>query len=533
MVFFTCFWYCRKNWWGKSHPTNNAVKSVVKKGFVYLVGAGPGRADLITVRGAEILQKADCIIYDKLANPALLKFARKDAEIIHVPKRIGSGSFTQQEINKLLLEKATSGKTIVRLKGGDPGIFGRCAEEIAALIEAGIDFEIVPGVTAATAAAEYAGILLTDREFSSQVVFVTGQEAKDKEKSNIDWHLLAKFRGTIVFYMAMGNLDLIAKKLIKNSMDENTPVAVIADATFPTQKVVKAPLRLINKKCKEEKAEPPAIIIIGQAADSDARLDWFRKKPLFGKNIVVTRDDRGNAESAEKIISRGGNPIEFTTIKLKPLTNTNRFLRALAKLSEFDWTIFTSSNGVEIVFDFLRSLGKDARVFSSAKIAAIGSETAETLSRFGIKADFVPTVFTSKELGKQLVEFANLKDKKVLLLRSQIASDELAEWLKKAGAEIENVPIYRIDTIKNKCKELIEKITTDKIDWITFASSSSARAFFEQIPVDAVNSGRAKIASIGPVTSEQLRSLGIRVDVEAPEHTIDGLLGALENISKK
>jgi len=504
----------------------------MKKDFVYLVGAGPGRADLITVRGAEILQKADCIIYDKLANPALLKFARKDAEIIHVPKRIGDGSFTQQEINKILLEKASGGKTVVRLKGGDPGIFGRCAEELAVLVEAGIDFEIVPGVTAATAAAEYAGILLTDREHCSQVVFVTGQEAKGKEESSIDWYLLAKFRGTIVFYMAMGNLDFIANQLIENGMDENTPAAVIADATFPTQKTVRASLRLINKKCKEEKVEPPAIIVIGQAADSDARLDWFRKKPFFGKNIVVTRDDHGNAEFADKIITRGGNAIEFPTIKTKPLTNTNIFLRALTKLSEFDWIIFTSSNGVEIVFDCLRNLGKDARVFGSAKIAAIGSETAGTLNRFGIKADFVPSVFTSKELGKQLAEFANLKDKKALLLRSQLASDELAAWLKKAGAEILNVPVYRIDTIKNKCKELVEKIADGEIDWLTFASPSSVRAFFEQIQADAANAGRVKIASIGPMTSEQLQSLGIRVDVEASEHTIDGLLDAIEQTYK-
>jgi len=504
----------------------------MKKDFVYLVGAGPGRADLITVRGAEVLQKADCIIYDKLANPALLKFARKDAEIIHVPKRIGSGSFTQLEINKLLLEKASNGKTVVRLKGGDPGIFGRCAEELAVLIEAGIDFEIVPGVTAATAAAEYAGILLTDRQHCSQVVFVTGQEAKGKEESSIDWHLLAKFKGTIVFYMAMGNLDFIAKKLIENGMDENTPVAVITDATFPTQRTVKAPLRLISKKCKEEKVEPPAIIVIGQAADSNTRLDWFRKKPLFGKNIVVTRDDHGNAEFADKIITRGGNAIEFPTTKIKPLTNTNIFLKALAKLTEFDWIIFTSSTGVEIVFDCLRNLGKDARVFGSAKIAAIGSETAGTLNRFGIKADFVPSVFTSKELGKQLAEFANLKDKKALLLRSQLASDELAAWLKKAGAEILNVPVYRIDTIKNKCKELVEKIADGEIDWLTFASPSSVRAFFEQIQADAANAGRVKIASIGPMTSEQLQSLGIRVDVEASEHTIDGLLDAIEQTYK-
>ena len=261
-------------------------------------------------------------------------------------------------------------------------------------------------------------------------------------------------------------------------------------------------------------------------------MDWFRKKPLFGKNIVVTRDERGNAEFADKIISRGGNPIEFITIKIKPLTNTNKFLKAIAKLTEFDWIIFTSLNGVEIVFEFLRSLGKDARAFGSAKIAAIGSETAGTLGRFGIKADFVPSAFTSKELGKQLAKFTNLKDKKVLLLRSQLASNELIEWLEKAGAKVENIPVYRIDTTKNKCDWLTEKIKAGEIDWLTFASSSSARAFFEQIQTKIVNSSKINVASIGPVTTEQLKSLGIKVHAEATEHTIEGLLDAIEQTYK-
>jgi len=256
------------------------------------------------------------------------------------------------------------------------------------------------------------------------------------------------------------------------------------------------------------------------------------KKPLFGKNIVVTRDARGNADFAAKIIQKGGNPIELTTIKIKPLTQTNEFLQTLAKLKEFDWIIFTSSNGVEIAFDFLRNLGKDARVFSSAKIAAIGSETAATLGRFGIKADFVPSVFTSRELGKQLAAFCNLHGRKVLLLRSQLASDELVEWLERARAKIESVPVYRIVTVKSKCSWLIEKINASAIDWLTFASPSSVRAFFEQIPDDTVNSSSAKVASIGPVTSEQLRSLGIKIDAEATEHTIDGLLTTIENTYK-
>jgi uroporphyrinogen III methyltransferase/synthase len=497
-----------------------------KKGKVYLVGAGPGRADLITVRGAELLKTADCVIYDKLANPALLKFARPDAEFIPVPKRIGPGSATQDQINKVMVEKATLGKTVVRLKGGDPSIFGRSGQELTALTEAGINFEIVPGVTAAIAAAESAGILLTDRDYSSQVVFVTGQEAEGKQQSNIDWHLLAKFSGTIVFYMAMENLELITKQLLKNGISGETPAAVIADATLPTQKTVRAPLKKITEKCKENKIEPPAIVVIGAAADK--KLNWLASKSLFSRSIVVTRDADSNADFAAKIIDKGGNPIKFTTIKIKPLTQTNKFLRTLAKIADYNWLIFTSANGVTVLFDALQKLGKDARVFASAKITAIGSETAAKLTEFGIKADFVPNVFTSKELGKQLINFTNLKNKKVLLLRSQLASNELSELLKSAGAQVDNVSVYTAVTVKNKSDSLTEKIRKGKIDWLTFASPSSAKAFFEQIPAELVNSSSVKIASIGPVTSGQLKKLGVKIDVQADEHTIDGLLTALE-----
>ena len=504
------------------------------KGKVYLVGAGPGRADLITVRGAEVLKAADSVIYDRLANPALLKFARKDAEIIHVPKRIGppkADSCTQEEINKLLVEKAGSGQIVVRLKGGDPCIFGRCSEELAVLADAGIDFEIVPGVTAAIAAAGYTGIMLTDRDYSSQVVFVTGREAPGKQESNIDWDLLAKFSGTIVFYMAMGNLEFIAEQLIKNGMKNDTPAAVIADVTLPSQRMVKATLRLIADKCKQEKIEPPAIVIIGTAADGDARFNWFMKKPLFGKSIVVTRDAPGNANFAARIIQRGGNPIEFATIKIKPLTRTNNFLQTLTKISEYDWVIFSSANGVNIFFDALRNLQKDARVFGSVKIAAIGSETAERLGKFGIRPDFVPSVFTSKELAKQLIGFTNLQGKNILLLRSVPASEELAELLEQAKAKVDDVAVYSTLAAKGECEQLIRDIAAGAIDWVTFASPSAVRGFFEQIPNDLVNSSNVKVASIGPVTSKELKNLGIRVDVQATEHTTDGLLAAVEGIS--
>jgi len=500
------------------------------KGKVYLVGAGPGRADLITVRGAEVLKSADCVIYDKLVNPDLLNYTRPGAEIIHVPKRIGAASFTQEEINKLLVEKASGGQIVVRLKGGDPCIFARTAEEAKVLAEAGIDFEIVPGITAGIAAGAYAGIMLTGRSYSSQVVFVTGREAEGKQKSNIDWHLLAKFGGTIVFYMGMANLDFIADELIRNGMGKETPAVVIADVSLPSQRLVRASLRQISKKCKAEGIGPPAVVVIGTAAESEAGLSWFMKKPLFGKAIVVTRDEKGNADFAAKIIAEGGNPIKFATMKIRPLTQSNRFLRVFTKLAEYDWIIFTSVNGVTIFFDCLQNLKKDSRVFGSAKIAAIGSETAGRLSEFGIRADFVPNVFTGAELGKQLIGFANLQGRKVLLLRSQLASNELAELLIQAKAEVDDVAVYTVVTEKSECRWLIEKIAAGQIDWLTFASPSSVRGFFEQIPSEVVNSSNVKVASIGPVTSEELKNLGVRVDVQATEHTTDGLLAAINGM---
>ncbi|MHC4510322.1 MAG: uroporphyrinogen-III C-methyltransferase, partial [Planctomycetota bacterium] len=372
------------------------------KGFVYLVGAGPGKADLITVRGAEVLGTADCVVYDKLANPSLLKFARKDIEIVRVPKRIGKGSCTQDEINRALVEKASAGKIVVRLKGGDPCIFGRASEELVALAEAGIRFEIVPGVTTGVAIASYAGVMLTDKDTSSQVAFITGQEAPGKKETGIDWDLLAQFNGTIVFYMGIGNLESIATGLIDKGTDAATPAAVIANVTFPTQRVVRAPLARIHQECKQQKIKPPAIVVIGAVAGGDMRFDWFTDRPLFGKTIVVTRDAAGNVDSVGRIIARGGNPVPFATLRIKPLTNSNEFLRTLARFGRYEWIIFTSGNGVTLFFEAMESLGKDARVFGPANVAAIGTGTANRLARFGVRADFVPDVFTGKELGKQL-----------------------------------------------------------------------------------------------------------------------------------
>jgi len=498
------------------------------KGKVYLVGAGPGDPGLITVRAAELINLADCIIYDKLVNPILLKYARPYTEIIHTPKRIGHGSCKQQQINELLIEKASKGKNVVRLKGGDPCIFGRGSEEASLLADAGIDFEIVPGVTAAVAGAEYSGIMLTDRRYSSQVVMVTGHEAECKEESGIDWKWLAKFNGTIVLYMAVGNLDSITQELLEGGLSPETPVAAVRNATLPAQKTVKTTLNRLVKTRDSGQIEPPSIIIIGPGAAGDPSLEWFTAKPLFGQNICITRDECGNDLLAEKIISRGGNPIPFATIKIKPLTDSNDFLNALADLKRFDWVVFTSVNGAALFFSALDKLAKDARIFASASIAAIGPRTADKLAEYSIKVDFVPTKYTSRELALQLINHTNLKKKNVLLLRSKQASDELPELLKKADAKVTESHLYTIEPQESNPAPIIEQIKSSQIDWITFASPSSAENFFHKISPDIINTASVKIASIGPVTTRRLKELGVNVDLESKIQTFDGLLDAIE-----
>ncbi len=501
----------------------------MNKPKVYLVGAGPGRAELITVRGAEILKSADCIIYDKLANAALLRFVRPDAEIIHVPKRTTGRSFVQEEINEILIKKAAAGLTVVRLKGGDPGIFGRASEELNALIEAGFDFEIVPGVTAASAASAYTGIMITDKKYSSQVTFVTGHEAPDKEQSGVDFSWLAKSPGTIVLYMGMGGLGHISEQLINNGMSADTPTAVVANASLPGQRTVRAPLNRIAEVCDEQDVKAPAIIIIGDAATSDTRFDWLCRKPLFGKTVVVTRDVCGNADFAARIIERGGCPVSLPTIQIKPLTQKSVFLETLAKINQYRWVIFTSQNGVSIFFDALTKMQRDCRVLGSAKIAAIGPGTAAKLAEYGICPDFVPDVFTGADLAKQLIVAGNLSGKKILLLRSQIASKELPNLLNQAGAEVDDIAIYNAAEVNNDTKALTDDITANRINFITFASPSAVDSFCNQVSVDAVNSSTAKIVSIGPVTSQKLSQLNLKIAIEAAEHTIEGLIQAMEN----
>jgi uroporphyrinogen III methyltransferase/synthase len=336
--------------------------------------------------------------------------------------------------------------------------------------------------------------------------------------------LLAEFAGTVVFYMGIENLDDITHKLIENGRSPDTPAAVVADATMPAQRTAKATLATLAACCAKNKITPPALIFIGPTSVGDSRLEWLTKLPLFGKTVVVTRDAQGGEELAAKFAARMAVTMEIPVTKIKTLTDSGDFVKTLAQIKFYDWIIFTSCNGVETFFAALAKLKKDARVFGSAKIAAIGARTAETLARFGIKADFVPSAFTSKDLAAGLIDFTNLRDKKILLLRSQIASDDLSQLLEAAGASADNVPVYTHE--KNLCD--LKPLSEKSIHWLTFASPFAAKCFFEQVSVDFVKSKDAKVASIGPVTSKKLAELGMKVDIEASEHTFDGLISAIE-----
>jgi uroporphyrinogen III methyltransferase/synthase len=502
----------------------------MKKPFVYLVGAGPGDAGLITLNGIHCLSMADCVIYDGLVNPRILDYAPTEAEKIAVAKRGGKDSIPQEQINDLLVSHAMSGQTVVRLKGGDPTLFARAAEEVKVLREAGIGFEIVPGITAGTAAAQYSGIFLTDRELSSQVVFVTGHPAADKDLDFVDWNWLGRFDGTIVLYMAMGNLDKIVERLIASGKKADTPAAVIQDATLPHQKLAKGILKDIDAICKNEGVTSPAIVILGKTADMDSANNWFMAKPLFGRSIVITRDKAGNQRFGQLLGQEAANVIDFPCIAIQGPMESQSLTQAVRDLNDYDWIIFTSSHGVEFTFDLLQKKNKDSRAFGAAKIACIGDRTADALLNYGIRADFVPTEFTAKALTQQLAEKYDLRRKNTLLLRSAIATDELTNNLRQKGAAVQDIRIYTtVSTMQDEAKkiELIELLKTGNVDWITFTSSSTVDGFFKNIDIETVKQAKTKIASIGPETSNKLDSIGLKADLEAGIHTVEGLVEAL------
>lgn len=502
-------------------------------GKVYLVGAGPGDMGLITVKGLDRLRQADCVIYDGLANAALLDNVRSDAETINVRKRTGDHPIRQEQINALLVEKAKQHTCVVRLKGGDPCLFGRAAEEVGACTAAGVPFEIVPGITSGMAAAEYAGLFLTDRDNASAVAFITGRQAEGKADSDIDWANLANFRGTLVFYMAMGTLADITQRLIDNGKAPQTPVAIVHQATLPQQCIVEGRLHDIAAHCQQKNITAPSIVIIGPGAKPDPAVNWFMNQPLFGKRIVITRDAEGNRKFARLLAARGAEPVVFDGIEIANLAKTPAVIQTLAAIGGYHWVIFTSANGVCAAFEGLAAIGQDARIFGGVRVACIGEQTAQRLRMYGITADFVPSAFTSTALAEELAALDDLHDKKILLLRSEIAPKDFPDRLSALGAAVTDTAVYTVRPRHIEASEaaaINEQLASGRIDWLTFTSTSTAKAFLEVVSPDSVKNSRAKVASIGPATTAYLNAVGLSPTVEANVHTVEGLICEMSNV---
>jgi uroporphyrinogen III methyltransferase/synthase len=496
------------------------------EGFVSLIGAGPGDPGLLTLRGAAALAAADAVVYDYLANPALLARARPEAEQIYVGKRAGAHSRTQDEINALLVERATSGQRIARLKGGDPFVFGRGGEEALALVKAGISFEVIPGVTSAVAAPAYAGIPITHRGLASSFAVITGHEDPTKDESALNWQHLATGVDTLVFLMGVGRLAHIVDQLVAHGRAQNTPVALVRWGTMTSQVTVLGSLSNIVQKVRQANLKPPAVIVVGQVASLREHLQWFEDRPLFGHRILVTRTREQASALSARLRDLGADPVELPTIRVAAAESWAPLDRAVKHLSEFDWIIFTSTNGVRYFWDRLHHAGLDARALNGVRLAAIGPATAAALESYGIRPDYVPQEYVAEAIAAGLPD---IRGQGVLLPRADIARPALAVALREAGAEVEEVTAYR--TLRAQAQpgdlhDLLQEITA-----ATFTSSSTVRnlaAMAEDAGIDLLQAlDGVLVVCIGPITAQTARELGLNVEVMATEYTIDGLVKAL------
>ncbi len=500
-----------------------------QKGKVYLVGAGPGDPGLITLRGKFLLERAEVVIYDHLANVKLLAHAPASAELIYVGKKGGVKHIIPQDgINQLLIEYGLAGKRVVRLKGGDPFIFGRGAEEIEELVKAGIDFEVVPGVTSATAAATYSGIPITHRDYTASVAFITGHEADGKEESNIAWDKLATGAGTIVVYMGIKNLPIITKKLIDNGRSPDTPVAVVRWASTPQQRSVVGTLATITEVVKAAKIAPPALIIVGEVVKLRKTIDWYEHRPLFGKRIAVTRTREQSSELVSKLEEYGAECLEYPTIHIEPVTDYSVIDAALNNMTAYDWLLFTSLNAVTYFFKRLHEKGFDSRALAPCKIGVVGKTTADEVSKYGLRADLIPEQFTGECLAKALISADEVQGKRFLLPRALKAMETLPEMLEDTGGSVTVAPVYQNVPPQGRKEELRKQLLAQEIDLVTFASSSAVTNFLNML--DAQDEAElqqllksVKIAAIGPVTAETVRKRGLKVDIQPERYTINDL----------
>jgi uroporphyrinogen III methyltransferase / synthase len=495
--------------------------SEARPGVVYLVGAGPGDPGLLTVRGAELVASADVVLHDRLIPAAVLELAREDAERLYVGKEPGSAAVPQGEIERLLIDRAREGRSVVRLKGGDPFVFGRGGEEAETLAEAGVEFEVVPGVTAGIAAPAYAGIPLTHRALASAVAFVTGHEDPEKDDSALSWEALARFPGTLVFYMGVGRLPEIARRLIEAGRDAAEPAAVVERGTMPEQRAVTAPLAGLARTAAEASVRAPAVVISGPVATRRETLAWLERRPLHGRRVVVTRARAQASGLANTLRGLGAAVVELPAIRIVPRLDSPEVRDAAKGIHSYALVCLTSPNGARLLLEALAEAGRDARALANATIAAIGPGTAAALAERGILADVVPERSIAEALVDALAGL-DVAGRPVLIARAAEARDVLPEALRQRGANVDVVAMY--ETVAAEPDPAAIEAAQDA-DYVTFTSSSTVRNF-----VDAVGDRsppRARVISIGPVTSDAARQAGLEVHAEAERHDLDGLVEAL------
>lgn len=495
---------------------------------VYLIGAGPGDPGLLTLKAKHVLETADVLVYDYLANKAFLDFRRPDAEVIYVGKKGGDHTLPQGDINKLLVAKAAEGKVVARLKGGDPYVFGRGAEEAEELLDAGLTFEVIPGVTSAVAAPAYAGIPITHRKYASSVSFITGHEDPTKDESAHNWPALAQAASTLVFFMGVKNLPEISKRLIEGGRDPKTPAALVRWGTTCRHRSMVSTLEDIPAEAKRQGFKAPSLLVVGEVVQLHDRLNWFEQRPLLGKGVVVTRSREQASDLVRTLTDMGACAWEFPTIEVAPLEDTAPVREALGRLSCFDWLVFTSVNGVKHFWHELNAMALDARALGGLKVAAIGPATAQALAERGIRADFVPEKYIAESVVEGLLAL-QIGGRKVLIPRAAKAREVLPEELAKAGALVEVLPVYETRLAQQDPEEVIAAIEEGEIHYLTFTSSSTVDNFFSVVPAERIKAlrDRLKIACIGPITAATLGKHGFTPDVQPEKYTIPALAQAL------
>lgn len=498
------------------------------RGIVYLVGAGPGDPGLITLRAVECLRQADVVLYDYLANPRLLSQARPGAELVSLGAHGRTKLWKQDEINQRMVDDALAGKCVVRLKGGDPVIFGRLAEELEALCRHHVPYEIVPGVTAALGAASYAGIPITHRDLASAVALVTGYEDADKRESAIDYEALARFPGTLVFYMGVTRAREWTAGLLSAGKPASTPVALVRRATLPDQRVIHTTLgQTADELTPASRLRPPVIVVVGEVASLAPTLSWFEKRPLFGQKIAITRAAEQGAALRDALEVLGADVLEQPAIDIRDPDDWSAVDDVIHRLDEFSWIVFSSTNGVERFLNRLFALGRDMRALGTARLAAVGPGTAARLGDYHLRADLVPGEYRAEALAAALAPQA--KGARVLLVRASRGREVLAEELRQAGAEVEQVVAYQSLDVAEPQSRVMELLEAGELDWMTVTSSAIARSL---VRLFGPALKKTRLVSISPITSATLRELGYEPAAEATEYTMEGVVQTIQAASE-